>query len=1033
MTHPCSFLLRRLTRLTHAFSALLLTTLLHAQSGTGTVEGRVSIAAGGDYLQGVRITVPGTTLEAFTDAAGYYRLGNVPAGTVQLSAFRTGLPTQTLSVAVAAGGVAVADLRLGGDPSSGPIRLGEFKVETSREMQGAALAINEQRFAPNMKSVVSTDELGNVAEGNVAEFLKYVPGVTIDYVGGNARSISINGVPPANTPVNVDGFSVASAGGGGSTARNVEVDFISINNISRVEVSFAPTPDTEGSALSGSVNMVPRSAFERARPVLNVSTYVLMRDNYKDFARTPGPFTNGSRKIRPGFDFSYVVPVNKRFGFTVSGGESQQYSDESVAELIRHGTTSRTNGTTFPNTTPDQPYLTQFILGDRPKDTRRVSFGATVDYKLTERDRLSLGYIWSLYDNPVSRHDLFFVMNSVAPGSNAALTRSQPGQGELRLFTGFRYRYNKTMMPTLSWRHTGTVWNAEAGLGYSQNTNETRGSAKGAFRNTTARRQNVTLEFANMTYLRPGTITARDAATGALIDPHRIEGYSLISTEDQSTYDTDRKKTLFANATRRLDTAVPVSLKAGLDVREASRDSWATSLPLNYLGPDQRANSGDEQAAPFIDLGFAQRTAPYGFPGSQFLENSKVRDRYLASPGQFTLNENNRYRADVQGSKYVSELISAAFLRGDVAFLNRRLKLVGGLRAEQTNVEAEGPRSDPTRNVQRDASGRPILNAAGTLLPITTDALAASRLTLIERGATAEKEYLRLFPSLNVSYDLRQNLIARAAYYESVGRPNFNQYAGGITLPDTSQSPSTNNRITVNNASIKAWSSRNVALRLEYYFEGVGQISVGTYRREIENFFRGSVLRATPEFLEFYGLDPAEYGNYEISTQANVAGKVRMEGVDFGYKQALTFLPAWARGVQVFANASSSRVTGANLGSFTGVNSVPKTASWGASLTREKFNVRTHWHFRGRQRLGEIAPGGSIAPGTYTWASKRLTVDLIGEYNLSKRFAVFANLRNIGDTPFDLEVAGPNTPVDARLRSRSEFGSLWTFGVKGTF
>jgi MYXO-CTERM domain-containing protein len=30
-----------------------------------------------------------------------------------------------------------------------------------------------------------------------------------------------------------------------------------------------------------------------------------------------------------------------------------------------------------------------------------------------------------------------------------------------------------------------------------------------------------------------------------------------------------------------------------------------------------------------------------------------------------------------------------------------------------------------------------------------------------------------------------------------------------------------------------------------------------------------------------------------------------MSGVDFSYKQALTFLPSWARGVQVYANASA--------------------------------------------------------------------------------------------------------------------------------
>jgi hypothetical protein len=46
---------------------------------------------------------------------------------------------------------------------------------------------------------------------------------------------------------------------------------------------------------------------------------------------------------------------------------------------------------------------------------------------------------------------------------------------------------------------------------------------------------------------------------------------------------------------------------------------------------------------------------------------------------------------------------------------------------------------------------------------------------------------------------------------------------------------------------------------------------------------------------------------------------------------------------------------------------------------------------------------------------------------------VFANLRNIGDAPDDIKVYGPSTPLVARFSQRTEFGSLWMIGVKGTF
>ncbi|MGH7947215.1 MAG: TonB-dependent receptor domain-containing protein [Opitutaceae bacterium] len=124
-------------------------------------------------------------------------------------------------------------------------------------------------------------------------------------------------------------------------------------------------------------------------------------------------------------------------------------------------------------------------------------------------------------------------------------------------------------------------------------------------------------------------------------------------------------------------------------------------------------------------------------------------------------------------------------------------------------------------------------------------------MTLIDRGAHARKEYLRFFPSLNASFNVRDNLVARVAVYTSVGRPNFNQYSGGITLPDVESPPGDTNQIVVNNAAIKAWSAKTSNVTLEYYFDRVGLVSVGAFRRDIENFFGRTMFDATPEFLAF--------------------------------------------------------------------------------------------------------------------------------------------------------------------------------------
>ena len=145
-------------------------------------------------------------------------------------------------------------------------------------------------------------------------------------------------------PVTVDGFSVATAATGGTTSRAVQSDMISINNLSRIEVSFSPTPESPGSALAGSVNMVPRSSFERTKPVFNASAYLLMRDNARDFNKVPGPKPSATRNVHPGFDFAYVAPVNKRFGYTLSAGYSTNYSPQDNIQMTWRGAGAVTNG-----------------------------------------------------------------------------------------------------------------------------------------------------------------------------------------------------------------------------------------------------------------------------------------------------------------------------------------------------------------------------------------------------------------------------------------------------------------------------------------------------------------------------------------------------------------------------------------------------------------------------------------------------------------------------------------------------------------
>ena len=326
--------------------------------------------------------------------------------------------------------------------------------------------------------------------------------------------------------------------------------------------------------------------------------------------------------------------------------------------------------------------------------------------------------------------------------------------------------------------------------------------------------------------------------------------------------------------------------------------SWLAGGASAFVGRDGRATTtpiaagSDDPALPFLDTGVLTRPGSQRFPNIPMVSPEKLLEYFKANPTHFTRNEATAYQTVVSTSGIAQETLSSAFVRGDVQAFERRLELTGGGRFERTNLRAHGALTDPARNFQRGPNGQPLRGPHGAILPITTDVLEAAKLTRIERGTGAQEESLRFLPNLNVSFNLGEHLIFRASYYPSIGRPGYEQSSGGVTLPNSDLGPLPTNRIGVNKVGIKPWKAKTAKLRREHYFEGAGAVAVGAFRRDFENFFGGTVFSATPEFLALDGLDEGTSGDYDVSTNHNLPGMVRMEGLEFDYKQAPPFCPA---------------------------------------------------------------------------------------------------------------------------------------------
>ena len=342
-----------------------------------------------------------------------------------------------------------------------------------------------------------------------------------------------------------------------------------------------------------------------------------MRDNAKSLSKAPGAKPNPTRNVFPGFDFSYSAPVSETFGFSISAGASTSYSAQDRSQATWRGTGVATAGTAFPATTFSEPYLSSYRVEDQPKITERKSLAGSFDFKLSDNDRVTVGFLYSSFDVQFVLHALTFNPGAVQPGGfSSTFVRGAAGAGNVAMVHNERNRFNRTYMPSVVWKHQGLEWKADLGFAYSSATDKNYDTDEGYFRAVNATRRGLTVSFDDVTYLRPGTITVKDTA-GNDVNPYLIANYALTSATSQQNATSDTQKTAYGSVSRTLPTTIPVTFKAGFNLQEGVRDITDNSATYTYVGADGRASTtpvtGDDLLAPFFDPVFSQRVMPYWF------------------------------------------------------------------------------------------------------------------------------------------------------------------------------------------------------------------------------------------------------------------------------------------------------------------------------------------------------------------------------------------------------------------------------------
>jgi TonB-dependent receptor len=256
------------------FLSIFISTVSMAQ-GKGTISGVITEAESGTSLPGATVIIQGTSIGTITDPYGKYTLTGVPAGTVKMQFSYVGYNDELTDIEVTAGAVIEKNQMLILDMVS----LGEIVI--SGLLLGQTKAINEQLNADGNVSIVSEEKMKQLPDANAAEAIGRISGISLQRNQGEGSKVVMRGLEPKFSNITVNGVKLPS---NDPDDRSVDLSMISPEMLQGIEVFKSPTPDMDGDAVGGTVNLRINKASNDPKIKLKTgSGYSQLRNNFKDY------------------------------------------------------------------------------------------------------------------------------------------------------------------------------------------------------------------------------------------------------------------------------------------------------------------------------------------------------------------------------------------------------------------------------------------------------------------------------------------------------------------------------------------------------------------------------------------------------------------------------------------------------------------------------------------------------------------------------------------------------------------------------
>ncbi|WP_106145176.1 TonB-dependent receptor [Flagellimonas meridianipacifica] len=501
--------------------------------------------------------------------------------------------------------------------------------------------VNAQKNAINQIQVLASDTKDRLPDQNMGEALQRMTGTTIGRSYGEGNTVAIRGTPISYTTIQYNGENLPTTEIDGR--RNTIVAGIGVDQSENVQVIKTKTPDTDGDAIGGSVNLIP---------VFSLSKELALK----------AELGSGYNNLSKGYNLTGMLTLEKRYlvnekypegrlGIKVGGNYYRTDNGRDRLEIDWDRKTLSDGNQSI--------LINNYNWRDLQNERTRSGYNTSIDYKLRGNGRL---YAHLMYNNLTDDEIRNRIRYRPLQGNYVNATRVDDARVERDLRDRRKIRKNTSVNLGID-SYIGN-WKFDASFFYTM-TDRTDESIRATF------------EFEDVDLLLSEVNTDYPKVNGAMVDLDDVSLYTL-----ESIRPSDLRSVTGENLVFRMDFKKPINtffgkgeLQTGLKYRKLKngRQRWvsiyenSSSDPLNLSTTSISVPDNDFMQG---NLNFDSR-----------IDTGTLVDYFNENQTEFSVNQNRSARVISEFFTRAEEDIMAAYAMA--TFKGRSWDVLTGLRLEK--------------------------------------------------------------------------------------------------------------------------------------------------------------------------------------------------------------------------------------------------------------------------------------------------------------------------------------------------------------